>query len=98
MDLTDFQNANGKHLESVGWYEGKNLMDLMNHLRSEVNEMQKAIDADRMLYFVDGKPEGVQPEAADVVLLVLDIAHKLGFDVASAIELKDDYNRNKRGK
>lgn len=98
MNLTDFQNANGKHLESVGWYDGKNLMDLMNHLRSEVQELQSAIDDDRILYFIDGKPEGVQAEAADVVLLVLDIAHRIGFDVASAIELKDEYNRNKRGK
>lgn len=98
MDLTDFQNANGKHLETVGWFEGKSPKDLMNHLRSEVQELQKAIDDGHMLYITQGKPEGIQAEAADVILLVLDIAHYYGFDVASAMELKDHYNRNIRGK
>lgn len=100
LDLSEFQNVNGKHLESIGFFEGKNVTDLLNHLTAEVNEVRKAWDEspNNLLYF-DGenrKPEGVAAELADVILLALDTAHFLGIDLATAIKVKNDYNIHRR--
>lgn len=100
MNLSEFQIDNGLHLEKVGFFKNKSVQDLIDHLTDEVREVQKAWneEPDCLLYLdgEDRKPEGIAAELADVMLLVLDLAHFLGFDMAEVIDIKNDYNINRR--
>jgi NTP pyrophosphatase (non-canonical NTP hydrolase) len=39
-----------------------------------------------------GKPEGLPSELADIIIRVGDLAHRLGIDLDSVVELKHAYN------
>lgn len=40
----------------------------------------------------NGKPEGVGSELADIIIRVLDMAHRHGIDMGEAVALKSAYN------
>lgn len=42
--------------------------------------------------YVDGKPEGIPSELADVVIRVLDLCESVGIDLERAVIEKMDYN------
>lgn len=63
---------------------------------SEVSEMLEA--ARRNMFgeeTVNGKPEGVPPEGADVLIRLLDLFEKLGIDISGATLRKIKYNETR---
>lgn len=74
-----------------------NIVLTLSKLALVVTEVTEAVDAawedDLKLRFdVDGKPEGVASELADIVIRVINLAHLLGIDMRSAIVQKMAYN------
>jgi NTP pyrophosphatase (non-canonical NTP hydrolase) len=43
----------------------------------------------------NGKPEGVGPELADVLIRTLHLMHKLGVDIDETVSLKVQFNRTR---
>lgn len=94
------------HKNSVehGWWDGKPSYDdridsipqnlLLIH--SEVSEAANAFANNKIeTYEIDGKPEGVFAELADVVLRAFDLAGACGVDLEHLIELKHAYNKTR---
>lgn len=46
-------------------------------------------------YFIDGKPEGIPSELADVIIRVLDTCAYYGIDIDSSIMLKMKFNQSR---
>jgi len=46
-------------------------------------------------YFVDGKPEGIPTELADIIIRVLDTCAYYGIDIDSFMALKLKYNEGR---
>lgn len=49
----------------------------------------------RPIYIVNGKPDGVPIELADIVIRVMDFFGSQGWDLEQAIRMKADYNRQR---
>lgn len=62
---------------------------IISHLREEVDEL--AIACDRAL-----DRARIGPEAADVVMLVIQLAHRNGFSLAEEVERKFAVNQQRR--
>ena len=56
-----------------------------------LDELRKGHAADER-YYVDGKPEGVPSEIADIVIRALHFAEEAGFDLWEVIDEKLRYN------
>jgi len=85
-----------------GWHDPEHprtIPELLCLVHSEVSEALEAYrDPDREIcveYEVDGKPEGVPSELADVVIRVADVAGLLGIDLEGAIRRKLAYNKTR---
>ena len=63
-----------------------------------LEELRDGHAPDETYYREDGKPEGVPPELADVVIRVLDFAEDNGIDLEAAIIEKLDYNATRAHK
>lgn len=50
------------------------------------------VDGFQEIYFIDGKPESVVTELADVVIRIADFCGAMGLDLAKAIETKHRTN------
>ncbi len=62
-------------------------------IHSEVSEALEAHrDGHDAFLIVDGKPEGVPSELADIVIRVVDMATYLDVDLDKAVRLKMNYN------
>jgi NTP pyrophosphatase (non-canonical NTP hydrolase) len=54
------------------------------------------MDPDKFLYLDEkGKPCGIASELADVIIRIFDVCAYFGIDIASALEVKLDYNDNR---
>lgn len=68
--------------------------DILIHITSEIGECFTAIrNYEPKLYpGENGKPEGLGPELADIVILTAKLAAYHGIDLEKMIELKHDFN------
>ena len=65
-------------------------------ITSEVSEAVEAVrEGACHLEIVDGKPEGVGAELADVVIRVMDLCEALDIDLEECMEVKAKYNRSR---
>lgn len=85
------------------WREGVTTTVILSKLaliHSEVSEtLEIARDPQRrpeeVWYRHDGKPEGMGPEMADIVIRVMDLAEALGIPLAERILQKQEFNRSR---
>lgn len=80
-----------------GFYETRPLnfgeqVALMHCELSEAMEEYRKGKRSTEIYTVNGKPEGIPVEFADVVLRVCQWTHELGIDLEAAMVLKHAYN------
>ena len=60
---------------------------------SEVSEVVEAVrEGQPHIDIVGGKPEGIGPELADVVIRVMDLCEALGIDLEECLTMKATYN------
>lgn len=103
--ITDWVDRCWEIAESKGFhdardYEGvvrvRSAPEAMMLIVSEVSEMLEAYrthpDVTRGYYEVDGKPEGLGAELADVVIRCFDFAGIYGIPLEALIEAKTEYN------
>ena len=43
-------------------------------------------------YYVNGKPEGIPSELADIIIRVLDTCYEHGIDIGAAVQEKHEFN------
>lgn len=48
-----------------------------------------------MFYNIEGKPEGMPSELADIVIRTMELASALGIDIGNAIKDKHEYNKSR---
>ena len=83
-----------------GWYDngGHTLgesISLMHSEPSEALEEYRAGNDPRMVYFKDGKPEGLPIELADVLIRIFDFCGARDIDLEAAQKSKMEYNKTR---
>ena len=79
-----------------GWWSAPKRTDVecIALMMCECAEAIEEIRSSRLGYYeVDGKPEGIAVEIADLVIRALDFAEARGYDLESIIAKKHEYNK-----
>ncbi len=88
----------------AGWHDDRPDKPAATHverialIHSEVSEALEAWrrSKGRCWFEVDGKPEGIGSELADVIIRTAELAEWLGIDLDGITEAKMAYNRHRR--
>lgn len=87
--------------KSKGWFRSKvpRLAKQLINIHAEVSEAWEEYrkpDFDpKRIYFVNGKPEGLPIELADIVMRTMNTAESHGIDLVAAMQIKDEYNETR---
>jgi NTP pyrophosphatase (non-canonical NTP hydrolase) len=96
ITISETQRAVHATAKEKGWWDKpRTTGEAFCLMHSEISEALEELRAGRGLaevYFVDGKPEGIPVELADVVIRVMDFCEHEGIDLATVIMLKHQYN------
>jgi NTP pyrophosphatase (non-canonical NTP hydrolase) len=99
ITMRQWQQIIGDWAQEKGWWEGQDpgdVKDIATKLclvHSEVSEALEAIRDGKLTGSgPDGKPEGFDSELADVVIRVLDLAHRCGINLDEEMRRKMKYN------
>ena len=92
------QTAHKAAADKGFWDTEPNLGEKIALIHSELSEALEEVRAGHApneTYFVDGKPEGLPVELADVVIRVADLCGHFDIDLERAIVEKLTYNENR---
>lgn len=107
MTISEAQQKAHQNAIDKGWWEdqlwgnrrvdpeaaAKLIPEKLCLIHSEISEALEEYRAGKLeAYEVNGKPEGIPAELADVVIRVMDLCGALGIDLESAIATKMAYN------
>jgi NTP pyrophosphatase (non-canonical NTP hydrolase) len=95
--LTEMQGEVFELNQEKGWYETeRSFGDECALLHSEVSEAFEAYrERLNTSYVLDGKPEGMPSELADILIRLLDVCERYEVDLEKEYELKMKFNRTR---
>ncbi len=100
--VKEWAEAVHRNARAKGWYDDVStervasidwILSRLSLVHSEVSEAVESIRRGEPLsHLVHGKPEGLGPELADVVIRVFDLAESLGINIEAEIATKHAFN------
>ncbi len=98
--MNDLQTAIHAWAVSKGWWssEGRSFLEVLMLINTELAEAAEEYRNHHGVnetYYVDGKPEGIPIELADVAIRLLDACAYYGINLQEAINIKMAYNRTR---
>lgn len=77
-----------------GWYDSPRApLEVHMLIVSEIAEASEAVrNGDEPFYFQDTKPEGELTELADAVIRILDYCGSRGWELGTAMKIKQQFN------
>jgi len=99
MTIDELIQAAYANAVAHGWHdEPRSFPEILMLLVSEIAEAMEEFRSHRNeqeVYYVDGKPEGIPIEIADLLIRVFDWAGAEGVNLAGAIAIKMEYNKGR---
>ena len=101
MTIEELLKESHRTAGQKGWWEKERPFgDQVANFHGEVSEAWEeyrkfGLDPAKFLYFIDGKPEGIAAELADVFICIADTCEHYGIDLTEAIRVKLEYNKTR---
>ena len=99
MSLNDLRDKVGAWAKSKGWDDDRTVGDDFALMHAEISEaLEEHRDGrmpDEVYLSLDGKPEGIPIELADVIIRIAHFAARHGIDLDEAMETKLAFNEGR---